>query len=495
MKGSPIPLHFPEGNCGQAYGASCPSLWLRSRRSSPAEKPGLLVAIVTIATVCVLLARSAYGTEFYVDSSVAVSGNGATWSSAWKSFADIAWPSIKPGSRILVSGGTSGRVYLETLTVGASGRPGAPIVISSARDAGHDGVVVIDGENTRPGVIVSRVDHVVVTGLFIRNAVQAGIAVRSTSAGVVLEGNHVLAGDAEGNARGYDVRESAGAVVRGNSYATPTTTPGQTDGIWSSGNNDVVFERNRLVISNDSTEGHSDGVQSYQDRNIVVRGNWIEQSNAAPYNNHGIWMSDTRAGGTITVYCNVVLTPNLIQDSAVTHWAAPGWSEVGAVRIWNNTIVGGGRSLNLDKSPNAEVKNNIIWPARGGIGIYVVNARLPTRGIQSNLIWAPGARIAVIGGNEKSWIDWLVFDPRAINADPRFVDLQSRDVTLATGSPARGRGSALPELTTDCAGDLRRPRAALDVGASGVRRDGPFSMPPPPSPGSPMPQPLDGGTK
>jgi len=374
----------------------------------------------------VLIAGGADAATFHVDEDVPASGTGRSWASAWKRFADIDWSAVRPGDTIAVSGGT----YRETLTVGRSGAPGRPITIAAASEPGRDGAVVIDGENRRPyGIVLRGRDHVTVRGFAIRNHAEAGVSVKEAKAGVVIEENSVHSGDpGGGNARGYDVRNSVGenaVVVRRNSYATPGDTLAQTDGIWSSGNDGVVFEQNRIVISNSNTNGHSDGFQSYQDRSVTVRDNWIEQANRAATHNHGMWISDSRAGGTIRVHGNVVLAFNLTRDSAVTHWHSEGWGEIGAIELRNNTILGGRRALNLDRTPHAEVKNNILVPADGGFGIVVQNCTIPAIRIDGNLIWAPRAAIAWIEGAAKDWAEWrtLGYDANGLNADPWLAGL------------------------------------------------------------------------
>jgi hypothetical protein len=113
------------------------------------------------------------------------------------------------------------------------------------------------------GVLLNNRDHVTVSDLDVRDFVGAGFRVANVTAGVTIEDNAVHAGDpGSGNARGNDVRNSSGVTVTGNSFTTPTNTEAQTDGIWSSDNDGVVFEENEIVISNNSTTGHSDGICS-----------------------------------------------------------------------------------------------------------------------------------------------------------------------------------------------------------------------------------------
>ena len=411
-------------------------------------------------------------TKFYVDNSMSASGSGASWSSAWKNFSDIKWSSVKAGDTIYISGGSSGKTYKETLSVGTSGSSGLPVTITKGVDAGHNGQVIIDGQNVRGnGVAMSGRNHVEVEKLSIRNHSDAGVSVKNATAGVVIENNDVYSGDpGGGNARGYDVRNSNGVdsvIVRNNSFSTPANTAAQTDGIWSSNNNGVVFEGNRLVISNNNTAGHSDGIQSYLDRNITIRDNWIEQANRAATDNHGMWLSNTQAGGTLKVYNNVVYAPNLTRDSAVTHWAEASFGQAGTVKFWGNTIYGGSRSLNLDKTPNAEVANNILVPAAGGVGIYMVNGNIPTANIDHNLIWAPNGSIASVNGAKKTWAGWqsMGYDGKGANADPAFANLAAKVMSLSLGSPAIDKGRVIGEVSTDFTGSQRLQGTAVDIGA------------------------------
>ncbi|MEK0081737.1 right-handed parallel beta-helix repeat-containing protein [Benzoatithermus flavus] len=419
--------------------------------------------------------RAAHATNFYVDNAVPSSGNGTSWASAWKGFSRINWSVIRPGDTIYISGGpgvSASKTYYETLTIGASGSSAGPITIAKGTDPGHNGTVIIDGQNSRSyGVEINSRNYVIIRDLTIRNHAGAGISVKYTTAGVLVENNNIYSGDpGSGNARGIDARNNNGAnplIVRKNYFSTPSNTAAQTDGIWSSGNNGVVYENNRLVISNNNTTGHSDGIQSYMDYSITIRGNWIEQANTAQTNNHGMWLSNTQSGGVIKVYNNVVLTPNLTRDSAVTHWAEPSWSGTGTIRLWNNTIYGGRRSLNLDKTPNAEVRNNILWPAANGHAIYIVNGAIPSTNIDNNIIWAPNANIAYVSGRTVSWSGWksLGYDSNGMNTDPQFVDSISKDYHLRPTAPAIDIARMLSEVITDYDGTPRPQGAAPDVGA------------------------------
>src|SRR6185312_2524985 len=145
--------------------------------------------------------------------------------SAWKNFSDINWKAIQPGDTIYISGGSTSQIYNETMMIGAGGSAAGDITITKGVDPGHNGTVIIDGQEFRPnGVSDVGYNYVAISGLAVRNITDAGFSVKDVSAGVVVQNNSVYSGDSGGgNARGYDVRNSVGqnaVIVRDNSYST-----------------------------------------------------------------------------------------------------------------------------------------------------------------------------------------------------------------------------------------------------------------------------------
>ena len=55
--------------------------------------------------------------------------------------------------------GTASKTYLETLTIGASGSAGSPILICGSSDPGHDGTVIIDGQRYVLHLVPSGILH------------------------------------------------------------------------------------------------------------------------------------------------------------------------------------------------------------------------------------------------------------------------------------------------------------------------------------------------
>ena len=403
--------------------------------------------------------------KYYVDNTAASSGSGTSWSSAFQSLSSINWSVVKPGDTIYVSGGSTSQTYNESLSVGASGSAAGQVTITRGVDPGHNGQVIIDGQNTRSGVSLYGKNYVTVDGLSIRNTVNSGVSVKNATAGAIIQNNSVSVGDpGDVNARGYDIRNNVGTnavIVRNNSFSTAANTLAQKDGIYSQGNDGVVYDSNRIVVSNSNTNGHSDDFQSYTDRSVTVRNNWFEQANTASVNNHGAWMSDTQTGGVITFANNVVLAPNLTGDAAVTHWKEATWTGTGTANIQNNTIIGGRRTVNLDGNANDTVRNNILEPAAGGFAYVIANATVPAGNISGNDVWAANASIASLNGPTLTWSQWQAsgYAAGGVNADPKFTNPAAGDYSLSSASPAKGDGAVLTQSATGPATSATTPTA------------------------------------
>jgi hypothetical protein len=97
----------------------------------------------TVTIALFMLPLSAPGILWYVDSSVASSGNGQSWSTAWKNLSSIS--GLSPGDTVYISGGTASRTY--SISAGwspAGGTSNNPITYSVGTDSSHNGVVFLD---------------------------------------------------------------------------------------------------------------------------------------------------------------------------------------------------------------------------------------------------------------------------------------------------------------------------------------------------------------
>lgn len=415
------------------------------------------------------------GRSWYVDNSVGSNGDGTSWGTAWNSLGNINWNSIAGGDAIYISGGPNGQTYNETLTVGADGNQGAPILITGATDAGHSGTVTIDAQATRSYcVAVGSHNWITVQNLTVQNNNGANVSVRGSSAGVVIQNivSHTGMGTGNGaDCRAYDFRNCVAstpgvwAVVMQNCTAdTPSSTTSQTDTVWSSGNNGVLIQNNILTIANTDGTGHSDTFQSNVDISVTFRNNVLSHPNGGS-NNHGIIVADILAGGTMYFYNNTIYmgsgpgspTIAIIRQNVVSN------SNTGVTKFWNNTIINAYQGYNAYTTTGAlpsgdEFKNNIIYTLAGATP-YILSSNPAPGNIDYNCVY-------LASGANFNWSNWQSqgWDTHGINADPRFTNLANQDLTLLSGSPCIGAGTQIPQVTMDIIG-TPRPSGPYTIGA------------------------------
>ncbi len=87
------------------------------------------------------LAPTSHAALWYVSQTVATSGDGKSWSTAWKNSSNITWGSILPGDTIFFDGGPSGLSYGAFSTITASGTATNYITIARSLESGRDGIV------------------------------------------------------------------------------------------------------------------------------------------------------------------------------------------------------------------------------------------------------------------------------------------------------------------------------------------------------------------
>ena len=113
------------------------------------HKKYLLLAVS--AALCVFV-PSALGTTYYLDGSVSTSGNGLSWSSAWKGFSSIT--GLNPGDTVYISGGATSQTYALNGWLPTSGNSSARITYAVGQDAGHNGTVIFTGGTTGWATVV-----------------------------------------------------------------------------------------------------------------------------------------------------------------------------------------------------------------------------------------------------------------------------------------------------------------------------------------------------
>jgi len=102
--------------------------------------PGLFILLI--------LAMKVPAATWYVDSSVATSGNGTAWATAWKALSNIT--GVKAGDTVYISGGAGGssQTYSVSSWIPAGGAAGSPIIYQIGQDSAHNGTAVFSGSGT-----------------------------------------------------------------------------------------------------------------------------------------------------------------------------------------------------------------------------------------------------------------------------------------------------------------------------------------------------------
>ena len=112
------------------------------RKKSEYRTFGFILGMLCFLMVISLPLRA---TIYYVDSSVAASGNGLSWATAWKGFGNIT--GLAAGDTVYFSGGSSSQAYSVSDWRPTSGSSGSPITYAVGQDAGHNGIVAVASAN------------------------------------------------------------------------------------------------------------------------------------------------------------------------------------------------------------------------------------------------------------------------------------------------------------------------------------------------------------
>jgi hypothetical protein len=105
------------------------------------NQAGVVGVKLSLFFAVMLMCSRAMAATYYVDSSVANSGNGQSWSTAWKNFNNIT--GLQPGDTVYFSGGSTSQSYSVTDWTPTGGTAGSPITYTVGQDSGHNGIVTI----------------------------------------------------------------------------------------------------------------------------------------------------------------------------------------------------------------------------------------------------------------------------------------------------------------------------------------------------------------
>ncbi len=411
-----------------------------------------------------------FAANHYVDKNASGSNNGSSWSNAWESFSAISWSSISSGDVIYISGGNDSTVYNGTLNIGKSGVNGNRIVITKGIDPGHNGEVVIDGQNSRSNCIDEQGhDYITISNLKMKNWSDVGIDMDGASEALVshcrffhTQGIEVL-----------KIRNSSNVIIE---YCTSDQTPTPNSGSFG-GNGDFLqayngsnytFRYNHITLRNINADDHCDVFQMYDMvGDVYAYGNFYQHLDTKTNNAQGIYMTTSN----ITLYCynNIAYFPYAKSAIGVNNTSS---SYTGHIVAYGNTFYQGegsvGNCIWLQYfAPGNIIKNNILVSMSNTAPIYFGTGS-GTPSIDYNTLYAPNSN--AIGGynGSKTWSQWQSagFDIHGKNADPKFTSINSKDFTLQETSPSVDAGLAAGSpFNVDIMGVSRPQGQNYDMGA------------------------------
>ena len=458
--------------------------------------------------VMVGLSIPVYGTNHYVDKNANGSNNGTSWNDAWESFSAINWSSVNPGDIIYISGGTDSTIYNEQLTISSDG-----VTISRSTDTGHNGAVILDGNNGAAEVgILSNANNIVVDGMDrtkfkIRGYADRDIQARNQDNQTFKNLTCYIDLEDMASAIYFYGQEWSTPPVFSNNYTVENVTihqgpgsysgQGNSDGMQIIGIDNVAIKHCNITLQNSNNTPHSDCIQIYRCKNVTIENNEFRQlETTATSNKQGLYITET--GGVIKIRNNyflhkqnaygsvlgiefydidnflsdydpldsAIVTNNTIVTSSVSKpWPvrfhnATGHNYHGRGIFRNNIIyysnIAGSQGPGLDTSvvaPNT-VSNNIYW--RGpGMEIYITYNRVSSKALSD-------------------WQSWG-YDVNSYKNDPLLTGYVPSDQ-----SNAKDNGLNLSGLgySDDIEGTSRPQWNGWDIGAYEINQGGGVNNPP-----------------
>lgn len=435
------------------------------------------LSLLAVLAALVAPGAAASAATYYVSptgSDAAAGSSAAPWRTLQKAAATMV-----AGDTVLAADGD----YPGGITQTRDGTAGAPITFRAV----NPGKAVVRGDQTsnRDAIYLNESHYVVLDGLFVRNAIRAGLRISLTN----------------------------GVVVRRCTFANNGTW-----GIFTDYDNDSLLEYNECYGSG---REHGIYVSNGGDRPIV-RFNKIHDNYAS-----GIQINadpdfvdpslGARADG-ITV--NAVVEGNVVYNNGTAGGAAINLASVRNSRIVNNLLYNNkaGGISGWDNGAGVEwgSKNNLILHNtiyfQPGVGRWCISIKNGSTGnvVQNNVL-SGGARGALEYDNDSSYVSdynvleragstgvvtnedlgpwWTLAqwqsnsgnDLHSVDADPRFVNptAATPDFQLQSSSPAIDSGVNRPDVTADLAGVTRPQNARWDMGC--YERAGGAATPPAPT--------------
>ncbi len=426
-----------------------------------------------LALVIIIFAFNiSFATEYYVDKIASGQNNGTSWTNAWQSFASINWNSINPGDIIWISGGTSGKIYFEKLTVNKAGTSTNPVIVKASTESGHNGEVTIDGENVRLAVDMNA-NYTTLEGVRVIGSNDSGDngngMINATATIGVTVKNCTIYITEQG---GIYAKYTSNLTISGCYMTTPSYSSVQTDGLYIQHCSNLLIEYNTIIISNIDTLPHCDLMQLADVYNGIVRFNYLEHDNNKSSNSQGIYISNG-SGGKWEVYGNLLVSHDGHQNGMIILGSG---DSTAYLEAFNNTLFGGNNESGMIRIVNCDgvgskIKNNIVVADNSPYTLVTVPSGLPKSSVTNNLIYngAPNDDIILSGGvwTAQDWINaggvgTLSIDPQFVNS----IQSLSGDFHLIETSPAIDAGTSLGSpYNVDIEGTSRPQGNGWDMGA------------------------------
>jgi parallel beta-helix repeat protein len=360
------------------------------------------------------------------------SNSGTSPGEAIKTFAALDNFKLTPGDTVFLK---SGSIWIEELKINRNGSVGKPIVVTSY---GIGEKPKIDAQKIRPNCIyLYERKNIVISNISFANSIGSGNIRIAYGENITIENCDFLV---TGHG-GIFIENSTDCKLLNNNITTPEgITYGQTDGIYSQRNNNILIEGNRIHLKNNHPDEHIDGIQSFLDKNIIISSNYIFQDNEKS-NSQGIYT--TNAQGKHIYINNVVYCPNTLASVIGFRNLDRG---TGSVEVYNNTAKSrGSNNLYLTEVTDVKVKNNIFISTSAAYIIHVTSAvRNHIDNFNNNLYFRKGeGNIANYppGGGGKTFNEWQSegFDLTGLFADPELDE----SLRLMSSSPALNAGERI----------------------------------------------------